>query len=139
MRAARGILSAALLASAAVGTLILATDTWLWFSSPTHAYGLAAFVAIDIALVASMWRRTRFVIGGAMMAAAIQLIAMLGDTVAGEPAGVPSNAFRSYLLTNTAFLALLAIQSVIIVLGIGTLAIPLVHRHSLTFLRAKQR
>src|SRR6266705_580176 len=59
MRIVRLILSAALGASALVGIQILATDYWLWSASPTHAYGLMAFVALDFALIVGVWRLTR--------------------------------------------------------------------------------
>ncbi len=126
----RGTLSAALLASGAAGTQILATDKWLWLATPTHTYGLIAFVAVDITLVAGMCRKTRLATVGAMVIAAVQLGAMLGDLVAGQPTGVPSNAFRSYLLGSTVFMSLLAIQGVILVLAVGTFTIPRVQGHS---------
>src|SRR3989442_1730593 len=84
MRIVRLILSAALGASAMVGIQILATDYWLWSASPTHAYGLMAFVALDLALIVGVWRLTRLALFGALLTATVQLMAMLGDIIAGN-------------------------------------------------------
>jgi len=127
MKIVRLVLSAALGASALVGVRILATDYWLWSAAPTHAYGLAAFVALDFALILAVWRVTRLSILGALLTATVQLGAMLGDIVAGEPAGLPSAVFRSYLLSDTAYLGLLISQCLIMAITIGSWAIP--HRH----------
>lgn len=124
--------------SGAFGTLTLATDKWLWFVAPTHAYGLGAFVVIDMVLVAGMWRKTRLAIEGALLLAAIQLIAMFGDVVTGQPAGVHSSGFMHYLFTDTAFLTLLVLQGIILILSIGTFAMPLLHGHRLSFLRIRK-
>ncbi len=137
MKIGQGIVSAMLVASAAIGVMILATDRWLWFAAPSHAGGLIAFVVVDFALAGAMWIKTRLGILGAMLVAAVQLVAMLSDVFAGQPIGVPSSAFRSYLLTDTAYVSLLATQSVILLLAVGTLAFPLLHGHKMVFLRAR--
>ncbi len=124
----RLILSTALFASSMLGTYILATDNFLRFAAPTHYEGLAVFVLIDTALITALWRPIRFAGLGAMLAALIQLVAMLSDLIAGQPAGVSTTAFVTYLLTDTAFLGLLAAQGIIIALVTGTVALPLVHK-----------
>ena len=121
------VLSAALGASALVGIQILATDYWLWSAAPTHAYGLTAFVGLDLALILAVWRVTRLSILGALLTATVELVAMLGDIVAGEPAGLPAAVFRSYLLSDTAYLGLLISQCLIMAIAIGSWALP--HRH----------
>src|SRR2546425_10038041 len=78
MRIVRLILSAALGASAMVGIQILATDYWLWSASPTHAYGLMAFVALDLALIVGVWRLTRLALFGALLTATVQLMRCSG-------------------------------------------------------------
>src|SRR2546430_11313708 len=118
------VLSAALGASALVGVRILATDYWLWSAAPTHAYGLRAFVALDFALILTVWRVTRLSILGALLTATVQLVAMLGDIVAGEPTGLPAAVFSRSLLSDTAYLGLLIPQRLILAIGIGSLARP---------------
>ncbi len=111
-------LSVALLVSAAVGARILTTDGWLWAAAPTHAYGLIAFVAMDIVLIAALWRRTKFAEVGAITLAAVQFLAMAGDLAGYTPAGVPTSIFQSYLLSDMPFVALLTIQPAIAGLGV---------------------
>src|SRR2546425_10539443 len=101
MKTVRLVLSAALGASALVGVRILATDYWLWSAAPTHAYGLTAFVALDFALIVAVGRGTRLSILGGLLIATGQLVAMLGDIFAGEPACLPAAGFWSYFLSGT--------------------------------------
>ena len=129
MRIVRLVLSAALGTSALVGIQILAMDYWLWSAAPTHAYGLMAFVALDLALILGVWRITRLAIFGALLTATFQLAAMLGDIVAGEPAGLPTALFRNYLLADAAYVELLITQSVIMAIAIGAWALPYLHGH----------
>src|SRR2546425_2942754 len=135
MRIVRLVLSAALGASALVGIQILLTDYWLWSAAPTHAHGLMAFVALDLALIFGVWRVPRLAIFGALLTAGIQLVAMLGDIIAGEPAGLPVTVFRNYLLADTAYLGLIINQGLIMVVAIGSWALPRLHGHSLARLR----
>ncbi len=139
MRMVRALLSAALVTSSAFGTQILATDRFLWVTAPTHAYGLIAFVTIDIVLVAAIWMGTRLATFAAMLVAAIQSVAMLGDILGGQPTGLGSNVFMNYLLADTSFISLLVTQGIILVLAIGTLAMPLVHGHKVTLLRVRKQ
>ncbi len=139
MRIVRVLFSAALFTSGAFGTQILATDEFLWVAAPTHAYGLIAFVILDIFLGAGIWKGTRLATLAAMLVAAIQSVAMLGDILGGQPTGLSSNVFTNYLLADTSFISLLVTQGIILVLAIGTLAIPLLHSHRLTLLRVKKR
>ena len=127
MKTSATVISTALFASGALGTYILATDNFLRFASPTHYEGLAVFVLIDAALIVALWRQTRFATLGAMLAATVQLVAMLGDIVGGQPVGVSSAAFATYLLTDTTFVSLLVVQGIIIALATETMALPLVH------------
>jgi hypothetical protein len=133
MRIVRLILSAALAASALVGIEILSTDYWLWSASPTHAYGLIVFVALDAALILGMWRAVRAAIFGALLTATVQLVSMLGDIFAGQPAGTPAAAFRSYLLADASYLGLLVTQGLIMAIAVGTWALPHLHGHWLAW------
>ena len=139
MRIVRLILSVALAASALVGVQILSTDLWLWSAAPTHAYGLMTFVALDAALIFGAWRATRLAIIGALLTATVQLVAMLGDIFAGEPAGLPATVFRNYLSADTAYLGLLVTQGLIMTIAIGTWALPHLHGHWLTTLKTVKR
>ena len=130
------MLSAALAASALVGVQILSTDYWLWSAAPAHAYGLVVFVAIDAAMIIGAWRRTRLASFGALLTATVQLVAMLGDIIGGQPAGTPAAAFRTYLLADTAYLGLLITQALIMAIAIGTWARPHLHGHWLASLKA---
>ncbi|OLE91622.1 MAG: hypothetical protein AUF79_03430 [Crenarchaeota archaeon 13_1_20CM_2_51_8] len=129
MRIVRLVLSAALGTSALVGIQILATDYWLWSAAPTHAYGLMAFVALDLALILGVWRVTRLAMIGPLLTATFQFVAMLGDIIGGEPVGLPAAVFRNYLLADTAYVSLLVTQGVIMAIAIGTWALPHMHGH----------
>jgi hypothetical protein len=112
-------LSAALLGSSAVGANILATDAWLWAAAPTHAYGLIAFAVLDVALVAALWRGVKYSRPFAIGLAAVQFMAMAGDLAGlSLPSGVSATIFRNYLLNDSPFVILLAIQPVIAGLGV---------------------
>jgi hypothetical protein len=139
MRIVPLILSTALTASALVGTQILSTDYWLWSAAPTHAYGLVAFVVLDAGLILGVWRGARLTVFGALLTATIQLVAMLGDIMSGQPTGTPAAAFRNYLLADTAYLGLLTIQCTILAIIIGTWALPHVHDHWLAPLKRARR
>jgi len=129
MRIVRLVLSAALGTSALVGIQILATDYWLWSAAPTHAYGLMAFVALDLALILGVCRVTRLAMIGPLLTATFQFVAMLGDIIGGQPAGLPAAVFRNYLLANTAYVGLLVTQGLIMAIAIGTWALPHMHGH----------
>jgi hypothetical protein len=139
VRNVRLILSATLAASALVGVQILSTDFWLWSAAPTHAYGLMAFVALDVALIFGTWRAERFAVFGALLTATVQLAAMLGDIIAGEPAGLPVSVFRNYLLADTAYLGLLITQGLIMAIAVGTWALPHMHGHWLASLKTSKK
>jgi hypothetical protein len=116
----RKVLSAMLVVSSVIGLEILAIDKWLWFAEPVHAYGLAVFIGFGGVLAAALWRRgrTRLAVLGAILLAVVQFTAMVGDLIVGQPTGVASEAFRSYLLGNTWFLTLLVVQVAVLVLAI---------------------
>src|SRR5437899_4714056 len=68
---------------------------WLWSAALTHTYGLIAFVGLDLALIFAVWRVTRVAVFGALLTATFQLVAMLGDIVGGQPAGMsPSTVLQ---------------------------------------------
>ena len=128
MKIVQGILALTLASSGLVGIQILIDDKWLWAAAPSHAYGLIGFVSIDMILVVAALMRVGLSTVSAALMAAAQFAAMLADVVVGQPEGVPSIAFRNYLLGDTAYLGLLFIQIAILSVATATLTIPLLHR-----------
>jgi hypothetical protein len=94
-----------------------------------------AFVALDFALLLGVWTRPRLAVSGSLLTAMIQLAAMVGDIIAGEPAGLPESVFRTYLLADTAYLSLLGTQGVIMAISGGIWAMPHLHTHRFTHLK----
>ncbi len=138
MNTAQRILSVGLYTSSIFGIQILLMDKWLWNVAPTHAYGLILFVIVDTALLAAMWKGTVLATIGAALAATAQLAAMLADVAVGQPSGISASIFKTYLLSNTAFISLLATQGVILVMATATLAMPLAHSHRLTLTQVSE-
>ncbi len=130
MRIVRDTLSLTLVTSALVGIQILVSDQWLWTAAPTHAYGLMGFVSIDIILAAAVLSKTILGAGAAILIAVSQLAAMLADRVVGQPVGVTAAAFGNYLLNDTSYLVLLAVQLGIVTAAIATMATSLIQRHA---------
>ncbi len=114
--------AAVLLVSAAVGTYILTTDSYMWAQAPTHADGLIAFTVIDVVLVVGLWWKPKPSVIGMTLLALIQFGAMGADIFVGTMTfgggSVAQSGFQTYLLGDTAFKALLGVQVVIIVIGV---------------------
>jgi hypothetical protein len=129
MRIVRESLILSLVVSALVGTQILVRDKWLWSAAPSHAYGLIGFVVIDLTLaVVALWRISPAALGAALISVT-QFGAMLADGVVGQPMGVPSIAFKNYLLKDMSYIDLLLVQIFILVIAAGALTVPVIHRH----------
>ena len=128
MKIVQATLSLTLAVSGLLGIQILIDDKWLWAAAPSHAYGLIGFVSIDLILVVVALLRVGLATVGAALMAMAQFAAMLADVIVGQPEGVPSIAFRNYLLGDTAYLGLLFIQIAIFSVAIVTLTIPVLHR-----------
>jgi hypothetical protein len=77
----------------------------------------------------AVWRLTRVAVFGALLTATFQLVAMLGDIIGGQPAGLPAAVFRNYLLADTAYIGLLVTQGLIMAIAVGTWALPHLHGH----------
>ena len=129
MSIVRDVMSLALVLSGLVGAQILAFDKWLWSADPSHAYGLLGFAVVDQVLAVLLLWRVRFAMIGASAVATVQFGAMLVDAVAGQPTGVTSSAFKSYLLSDYSFVGLMIIQVSILVVALGSLTILTIHRH----------
>jgi hypothetical protein len=114
----RALMSAILTGSAVVGAVILKTDGYLWAAAPAHAYGLVAFVVLDLGLAVFVWSKIRLAMLGTAILGTVQLAAMVGDILTGQPPGLPWNLWEQYLLGDEYFVALLVIQIVVVSAGI---------------------
>ena len=103
--------------SAALGSWILATDTFLWTARPEHAYGLLAFVVLDVVLATLILTRRKYAFLGTLVFATVQFLAQAGDPILGRPSGYTIETFALYLFSNWAFDALLIAQVAIMVLS----------------------
>jgi len=108
------VTSLLLLASGAVGAEIILTDGWLRSASPYHAYGLVAFVVIDLFLAGASWGIPRLATKGSGLFGTIQFAGMIADIFAGQPTGVPVGVWEGYLVGDAFFMALLGIQAAIV-------------------------
>jgi hypothetical protein len=120
--------SIGLFISAELGGNILSSDAFLWAVAPTHAYGLMAFVGMDLVLIAALWDRIRF--GGTLLVvkyagtlsivlASVQFLAMIGDLAGLQPPmGMTASAFRTYLLSDRLYIGLIAFQPAIAAMSI---------------------
>lgn len=112
-----------LLVSAAIGTYILLTDSYLWSAAPSHADGLIVFVVLDLGLVAGLFWRPRLAIIGMILLGLVQFGAMGADLFVGASFGASlvgaQSGFQQYLLHDTAFKTLLGVQVLIIAVGIA--------------------
>ena len=112
-------LSVGLFLSAWLGGNILSSDAFLWDAAPTHAYGLMAFVGMDLVLIAALWDGIRYAGTLPIILATVQLLAMVGDLAGLQPpSGMTASSFRTYLLSDNLYLALFVFQPAIIGLGI---------------------
>ena len=120
--------SIGLFISAELGGNILVSDAFLWAAAPAHAYGLMAFVALDLVLIAALWDKIRFagtlpVVKYAatlsVVLATVQFLAMAGDLAGLQPpTGMTASAFRTYLLSDRLYIGLLAFQPAVVVMSI---------------------
>ena len=107
----------ALVTSAFLGLWILTTDSFLWAAQPTHAYGLIAFVVLDIMFAALIVTRRRLALPGALVFASIQFLAMASDPLTGPQIGMTVEASAQYLFSNWAFDALLISQIAVVLMS----------------------
>jgi hypothetical protein len=122
-RILKAILAGLLVVSAGIGTYIGATDSYLWAAAPSHAYGLVAFVVIDLVAAGALYALPRASRVLALLLPLVQFAAMAGDMYMGlgSPGSVVQSGFRFYLLSNSAFMALFVLQAVLIGLASGYL------------------
>lgn len=125
-----GLATSALLAvSALIGLTILGTDSNLWNYEPSHAYGLIAFVIIDIIGIGLIrWKGSRNLLRLGAAWGAIFALLQVSDVYSGGAAaiGLTPDQFASYLFglgypdnAHIAFLnpALLVVNILVAVVG----------------------
>ncbi len=115
IQAAKAAVSAVLLISALVGSIMLLTDHFLWSAAPSHAYGLIVFVVLDAGLAGAVWRMPRLALMGAALLGLVQFAAMAGDVFVGGPSSMSTALWQQYILGDVYFVALLGIQLVVVV------------------------
>lgn len=129
MRIIRDVLSLGLVTSALLGILILTTDQWLWAAAPSHAYGLIAFVIVDVLFATVVLEILSVGTFIAAIASFVQLSLMIGDMLVGQPEGISSTAFRAYLINDPSYIGLLFVKTVIVAAAITSITKPFLQRH----------
>ena len=125
IKATQALLALTLVASAALGVWVVATDGFLRAAAPSHEYGLLTFAILDILLSLIVFVAPRIADLGAFVAAFVQAAAMLGDAFTFTPAGTVQAGFRAYLLSDAGFVVLLGIQ--LALASITAIAVVLLH------------
>lgn len=114
MKGLRNIyISLALSFSVFFSLVLLLTDAELWTVAPSHAYGLIAFTAADVAmLLASLagWRRTADV---GVYYGVGKLVVFLGDILTAPEFGSTYIEFAAYLFSLWGYNGLLASQAAV--------------------------
>lgn len=116
------ILAAALILSALLETWILIDDRWLWAIASSHAYGLVVFAAIDLTLALGVLGAPKLALPSVLLVSIAQIGAMTLDALTYAPIGVQQSAFRSYLLSDVAFVSLIGIEFLMIGMSIFAIA-----------------
>lgn len=77
-----------LVASAILGASILLVDDVLWHYAPLHAYGLTAFVILNILSISLVFLRARVGFLATLVFGMIQLSGMISNLIIGAQVGV---------------------------------------------------
>jgi cytochrome b6-f complex iron-sulfur subunit len=110
----------ALIFSAIFGIYLLATDGSLWLLAASHAYGLIAICAIDVALGALNLLGSRKAIILSIGWAFLTIFLQLGDIATAPQYNMTAIYFAGYLFGLWAFDAILIVQALVIALGLST-------------------
>ena len=132
LRRLQGYIGYLLIASAAAGTYLLATDRSIWILAVSHAAGLVMIVFLDSILGVMSLAGSRRVYLPTLAAAFLGIVLQLGDISTGPQYGMSMAYFASYLFGVVAFDVLLVLQMLVLVLGIAG-------RSSVDFLASKRR
>ncbi len=107
-----------MLLSAAVGVYLLASDHSLWILAVSHAVGLVIVVILDVTLGLLNYAGSKRVYVASLAAALLGIVLQLGDIATAPQYGMSMSYFASYLFGLAAFDILLALQALILVVGI---------------------
>lgn len=108
-----------LIASAALGIYLLATDKSLWLLAVSHAYGLVVICIIDIILgVANLLSKRKAIILSSGWAI-LTLVLQLGDIATAPQYKMTVQYFAGYLFSLWAFDGILLMQGAMIAIGVS--------------------
>jgi cytochrome b6-f complex iron-sulfur subunit len=117
-RSLQKITGIALLLSTLAGVYLLATDGSLWLLAVSHAVGLVIIVLIDGVLgILNLSSRKRVYLP-TLAAACLALVLQLGDLATAPQYGMTIAYFASYLFHLWAFDLLLALQVLVLTIGV---------------------
>ena len=105
--------------SSGVGVYLLATDRSLWLLAVSHAVGLIMIVAIDIILGMLDVFSSRNAYVPSIAAALLGFILQLGDIVTAPQYNMTISYFAGYLFGLWAFDLILALQLVVVIIGVA--------------------
>lgn len=116
-------LVAILAASALSGVYLVWTDSHLWDTAPDHAMVLLGFVAMDAGLIGFLFLRDRLGSRLTSLWGAGQFVLMIADVGTAPQYGLTYAQFANYLFGLPSFVALLALQAVLSVVGYHTIKV----------------
>jgi Rieske Fe-S protein len=108
-----------LLASAAAGVYLLATDRSLWLLAVSHAVGLVVIVVIDLALAFLSFTRPKSAYLPSVAAGVLGVTLQLGDVFTAPQYGMAVAYFAHYLFGLWAFDILLGLQVAVLAMGVA--------------------
>ena len=115
------------------GTYLLATDGSLWNLALSHALGLIVVVVVDLAVGGLSLLSYRRVYVPSLAAAVLGIVLQLGDVATAPQYGMTVQYFASYLFGLWPFDLMLAVQLIVLVLGVAG------RRHALYLARRRSR
>lgn len=86
----RNLAFAFLILAVLVSLYILAVDNILWQYQPSHAYGLIAFIIVDLVLVGAVVVKPKVGFAAALIWGVLQILVLIGDAAMGL--GVPETS-----------------------------------------------
>ena len=118
LTSAQTLIGISLIASGLFGYYMLATDNSLWILGVSHAYALVVLAAVDLVIAGLCLLRVRYIYLTSMLWAVFTIFAQLADIYTGPQYNMTIQYFASYLFGLWAFDAMLAIQFVVLVVGV---------------------
>ncbi len=119
LRRLQALMGLFLFFSAGVGAYLVATDRSLWLLAVSHAVGLIMIVAIDIVLGILSVFSSKNAYVPSIAAAVLGFILQVGDIFTASQYNMTMSYFASYLFGLWAFDLLLALQLVVVFIGVA--------------------